>query len=220
MLLNTWAHSTPAPSALTVSLSEPPKVKGLICRWLLQLVRDRWPAGSIRGAEIGVKRGELASLLLATDSDLRLFLVDRWAPAPPDSQYAMNGDPAANASINEHEAWRLEALARLDPYFERINIWCGESVAAADGWRASKEGGVTGEFDFVFLDGDHSYEGRVSDLVAWYPLVKKGGILAGGLLHSSFGGDCGRRALFDWMEQECIGSDVILGPAATWAFQK
>lgn len=220
MLLNTWAHSTPAPSALTASLSEPPRVKSLICRWLLQLVRDRWPAGSIRGAEIGVKKGELASLLLATDSDLRLFLVDRWAPAPPDSQYAMNGDPAANASINEHEAWRLEALARLDPYFERINIWCGESVAAADGWRASKEGGVTGEFDFVFLDGDHSYEGRVSDLVAWYPLVKKGGILAGGLLHSSFGGDCGRRALFDWMEQECIGSDVILGPAATWAFVK
>ena len=216
MLLNTWVNSMSGPSALTASLSEPPKVKSLICRWLLGLVRDRWPAGSIRGAEIGVKKGELASLLLATDRDLRLFLVDRWAPAPPDSQYALNGDPAANASINEHEAWRREALARLNPYFGRVNIWCGESGDAADGWRASK----AGPFDFVFLDGDHSYEGRVADLVAWYPLVKKGGIVAGGLLHSSFGGDCGRRALFDWMEQECIRSDVILGPAATWSFVK
>lgn len=33
--------------------------------------------------------------------------------------------------------------------------------------------------DFVFIDGDHSYDGVMRDLVAWIPKVKVGGILAG-----------------------------------------
>lgn len=34
--------------------------------------------------------------------------------------------------------------------------------------------------DFVFLDGDHSYEGLKKDIMAWLPKVKKdGGIIAG-----------------------------------------
>jgi hypothetical protein len=33
--------------------------------------------------------------------------------------------------------------------------------------------------DFVFLDADHSYEGVRSDIEAWLPKVKRGGIFAG-----------------------------------------
>lgn len=33
--------------------------------------------------------------------------------------------------------------------------------------------------DFVFIDGDHSYEGVTRDLAAWYPKIKQGGVLAG-----------------------------------------
>jgi predicted O-methyltransferase YrrM len=36
--------------------------------------------------------------------------------------------------------------------------------------------------DFIFIDGDHSYESCYSDLVSWYPKLKEGGIL--------FGHDC------------------------------
>lgn len=34
-------------------------------------------------------------------------------------------------------------------------------------------------FDFVFIDADHSYEAVCADIMAWYPLVRSGGILAG-----------------------------------------
>lgn len=33
--------------------------------------------------------------------------------------------------------------------------------------------------DFVFIDASHEYEDVVDDLKAWYPKIKKGGILAG-----------------------------------------
>lgn len=33
--------------------------------------------------------------------------------------------------------------------------------------------------DFLFIDADHRYEPFVSDLKAWYPKVKKGGIICG-----------------------------------------
>jgi len=35
------------------------------------------------------------------------------------------------------------------------------------------------EYDFVFLDADHSYEGCKADIEAWSPKVKPGGWLGG-----------------------------------------
>lgn len=40
-----------------------------------------------------------------------------------------------------------------------------------------KEHGPT--FDFVFIDGDHSYEGCAADIAAYRPLLRVGGVLAG-----------------------------------------
>ena len=34
------------------------------------------------------------------------------------------------------------------------------------------------QFDFLFIDGDHEYDGVLADLVEWYPLVKPGGLIA------------------------------------------
>lgn len=33
-------------------------------------------------------------------------------------------------------------------------------------------------FDFLFIDGDHSYRGVLEDLIQWYPLVRPGGLIA------------------------------------------
>lgn len=33
--------------------------------------------------------------------------------------------------------------------------------------------------DLVYIDGDHTYEGVCKDLAAWYPKVKKGGVICG-----------------------------------------
>jgi len=38
--------------------------------------------------------------------------------------------------------------------------------------------GLKGTIDFVFIDGDHSYEACMADIVAWGPFVKRGGVIA------------------------------------------
>lgn len=34
------------------------------------------------------------------------------------------------------------------------------------------------QFDFLFIDGDHEYDGVLEDLIQWYSLVKPGGLIA------------------------------------------
>ncbi|MFT5175002.1 MAG: cephalosporin hydroxylase [Gammaproteobacteria bacterium] len=34
------------------------------------------------------------------------------------------------------------------------------------------------QFDFLFIDGDHEYDGVLQDLIQWYPLVRPGGLTA------------------------------------------
>lgn len=34
------------------------------------------------------------------------------------------------------------------------------------------------KFDFLFIDGDHEYNGVLEDLIQWYPLVRPGGLIA------------------------------------------
>ena len=34
-------------------------------------------------------------------------------------------------------------------------------------------------FDFVYIDGDHSYEAVIKDLDSWYPKLKEYGVMCG-----------------------------------------
>jgi len=48
-----------------------------------------------------------------------------------------------------------------------------DSLAAAQKLEAK-----SGAIDFVFIDGDHSYEACAADIAAWTPFVKRGGVIA------------------------------------------
>lgn len=125
-----------------------------------------------RGVEVGVFRGVLSRYLLRKGVS-RLFMVDNWLPADEQPKhYKKTRDTCAGLAPDEAAA--NEALAR--------------QVAAASGGRAVvlKMSSVEaarqindGSMDFVFLDGDHSYEGLKADIEAWLPKVRKGGWLGG-----------------------------------------
>lgn len=53
---------------------------------------------------------------------------------------------------------------------------------------------VNGTVDFVFVDADHSYEGCRTDIEAWLPKIKNGGVLAG---HDFAWAGTVQRAVFD-----------------------
>jgi predicted O-methyltransferase YrrM len=48
-----------------------------------------------------------------------------------------------------------------------------DSLAAAQRLAAKR-----GSIDFIFIDGDHSYEACKADIAAWAPFVKRGGVIA------------------------------------------
>jgi len=52
----------------------------------------------------------------------------------------------------------------------RYKFLVGDSVAIGKEWNES--------LDMLYLDGNHSYEGVIADIEAWYPYLKAGGILS------------------------------------------
>ena len=48
----------------------------------------------------------------------------------------------------------------------------GKSLDALESF---KDGGL----DFIYIDGDHRYEGVLADLNGWRPKLREGGIMAG-----------------------------------------
>lgn len=59
------------------------------------------------------------------------------------------------------------------------------------GWSKDVAKDFNIDVDFLFIDGDHSWSGIVTDLKSWLPLLKKHGIL---VMHDVGWGDC-KRAL-------------------------
>lgn len=105
-----------------------------------------------KGAEIGVAQGYNAMMFLNNIPGLNLLCVDPWNLQRWDSVFP-------------------ETVQNLSPY-RGASIIRNFSVEAAkqipDGW-----------LDFVYIDGDHSYEACMADLEAWDPKVRKGGVIAG-----------------------------------------
>ncbi len=56
---------------------------------------------------------------------------------------------------------------------DRAEPVVSDSLAAAQQLAALK-----GQIDFIFIDGDHSYEACKADILAWSPYVKRGGVIA------------------------------------------
>ena len=76
-------------------------------------------------------------------------------------------------NLEDGEEIKHDMLMRLGPK-NRAKFIDATSVEAA---LLMESVGIT--FDYVYIDGDHSYDMVMLDLIMWYPLVKKGGILAG-----------------------------------------
>lgn len=121
--------------------------------------RNNWKFG----AEIGVKEGQTTCYLLGHCPQLNMIAVDCWEPRPESGeQFGYLDWPHDDHEMN----FRMKAMK----FGKRVGIVKGDSVDAADFI-------ADGSLDFVFIDGDHSYEGVKADIEAWKPKVR--GMLAG-----------------------------------------
>lgn len=121
------------------------------------------PKGAVSGAEIGIWKGTMSACLLARP-DLTLYMVDNWKGVPG-LEYC---------GFSEDDQIRNKATARAKTEFagDRAIIMCADSVLAA-------EMVPDLSLDFVFIDADHSYNGVKSDIAAWLPNIKPGGLIGG-----------------------------------------
>jgi hypothetical protein len=129
--------------------------------------RDR----QIVGAEVGVATGRTSAVLLEGIPNLKLYMVDRWAPYPSDHPYALRGDHEATADIACHERRKSLATTATNKWARRRTLVQAETIDAP--------GLVHELLDFMFIDADHHEDGCYRDMVAWYPKLKAGGLFCG-----------------------------------------
>lgn len=103
----------------------------------------------------------------------RLYSVDPWA-------YQENVSlDASNIEQSAQEAAYQTAKQVLAPFGSRSEIIRDFSVNAAKRFENNT-------LDFVYIDARHDYRSARSDLDAWYPKVRPGGIIAGHDYKNSF----------------------------------
>lgn len=124
------------------------------------------------GVEVGVQQGLYSEFLLEYWKTGTLHSVDRWL-------YTEGYKDIANKSQIIQEAYYQETKTRLAKFGDRSKIIRKDSIDASKDYE-------DGSLDFVYIDADHSYEGCLRDIEAWYPKVKIGGIFSG---HDYLDGD-------------------------------
>lgn len=132
---------------------------------LVEVLKNNGFVGKpIRGAEIGVRYGDMSEHMLQALPQLYLTLVDPYLP--------YTGTEKNNLTQAKQDEIKKQAHTRLYGWTPRT-FWVYEtSVKAAAGM-------LDREFDYVFIDACHTYEAVLEDIVAWYNKVKRPGIFAG-----------------------------------------
>lgn len=141
---------------------------------LAHILNDRGLLGI--GVEVGVQTGYNAEQIRSTWKGELLIGVDPWRPYGTDVTDAMHEEYAQlamkrlRATDKGFALFRMESLVAVDFLNGLLRAAPKQSVADCD---------PEPPLDFVYLDGDHSYEAVKADIRAWWPLIKSGGILAG-----------------------------------------
>lgn len=112
------------------------------------------------GVEIGTGFGENALSLLHELSIERLYCIDPFVP------YFDGGDKPQTIYLQSSES----TLKRLSKFKNVMFIRKFSSEACED---------IPDSVDFVYIDGNHSYDYVLSDLRNYYPLIHEKGIIAG-----------------------------------------
>jgi len=137
---------------------------------LCKVILGECGGGPLTGAEVGSWRGQNARSLLANIPRLRLLCVDPWRSFDDYEAEGMIGH-----SDEEWDAAHTACCWAVHPFNGRGRVMRATSLEAAEC--------VADTFDFVFIDGNHSYGHVRADIAAWRPKLKPGGLLCGHDFH-------------------------------------
>lgn len=115
-------------------------------------------------AEIGVMKGVNAKHIYDFCQPKQLLLIDPW-------EQQVRPGSGKKYSVNEWHSFYQHVISIFDKY-NNVTIIKNYSIVAATTFDNY-------HFDIVYMDAGHSYESVKEDLMAWYPKIKTGGIIAG-----------------------------------------
>ena len=120
------------------------------------------------GIEIGTCRAESTAYILENCKNVqRIFTID---------PYQRYDDWNGEITQETVDRFRDVAIKNLKQYGDRVQMIRETSLDAATKIKTIVD---KAEFDFIFVDGDHSYEQTLADCEAYYPFLKKGGFFCG-----------------------------------------
>jgi hypothetical protein len=114
------------------------------------------------GVEIGVFKGQFSKHILDNWSGT-LYMVDPWRELD---------NYIDSSNHKNHPNAYLEAMQSIKGYEDRAFMIRALSNQAVDLFDDES-------LDFVYIDGNHTYESVKEDMELWYPKLKKGGLFAG-----------------------------------------
>lgn len=142
------------------------------------------------GAEIGVWKGEFSSFLLKNVRPKKLHLIDPWC-FMKEYSWAWYGGVIAKSQVDMNMIYHK--IQQQFGSYPQVEIHRMRSFEASHLFSDPY-------FDWIYIDGDHTYEGVMEDLCAYFPKVKAGGLIIG----DDYGLESVTRAVQDFCSSQII----------------
>lgn len=136
----------------------------------VSLVRSLGP--SPHCLEIGTWTGNTAKAM--ADAGAQVWCVDTWLGTDDDLTGRVVG--------------QFGSTTIFDRFLENIGERHNKTIFPVVCHSHEAPERIEGEFDLIFIDADHSYEGVSEDIETWWPRVRQGGVLCGHDIQISFPG--------------------------------
>lgn len=135
---------------------------------LIKLLKPLKMTGTF--VEVGTWQGDFASYILGFLECTKLYCIDPYKYFEDETyKDSMNIKLKGDHGNNVYESTKRR-LEKIGP--GRVEMIRKTSLEAVNSFNDES-------LDFVYIDANHEYKHALQDILAWYPKVKKGGILAG-----------------------------------------
>ncbi len=131
---------------------------------------SRFEVGSV-GAEIGTYMGAFAEHIIETVKPQKLYLIDPWTAAKS-ARHAGSWYETVDQDYMDHVYAMVSKRFADASLSNRVTILRDYSSMALSTLQ-------DGELDWVYIDGDHSYEAVREDLALSFQKVRSGGFISG-----------------------------------------
>lgn len=126
---------------------------------LFNLLKDK---ENLLGLEIGCYLGDTTNFLLKNIQTLKLYGID-----PYETYIDWNGN-----TINRNSDTYVRFIEKVKHFEDRFKLFRKTSDEAVKDFE-------DGLFDFIFVDGLHTYDQVKTDIENYYPKLKTGGLFSG-----------------------------------------